>query len=332
MLHIHNGESTRGTLREFGFPGEHRAFQEVLMEGPAPDGLSPDEWLKVRAGFLVDAYELNPEKCEKDQREQEVWLAKFAEHEETVLWFEHDLFCQINLIYLLDWFSKQSPGKTRLNLICVGEFAGIEDFRGLGQLSGAQLASLFDGRHEVSDDETKTAVRGWAAYCSSDPTEITRLLMEDTSLMPFLRNALNLHLARFPSVRNGLGRVENRALELISNEAIGFKSLFPKFAKAEPGYGLGDSQFWCALQRLGKARDPLIVISRIADDQPGINSNGYHDASFEMTKTGRAVLAGERDFIESNGIDRWMGGVHLVDGAAWRWDEHNGALVSFDSR
>ncbi|HLF84139.1 MAG TPA: hypothetical protein VI837_08200 [Blastocatellia bacterium] len=328
MLHIHNGDSTANTLREFGFPGEHRAFQEVLMEGPAPGGLSRDEWLEVRARFLAEAYELKLENCEKDLREQDTWPRGFSKHDETILWFEHDLFCQINLIYLLDWFSNQSMGKTRLSLICVGEFKDVEDFRGLGQLTGEQLASLFDRRHKVTDADLSLAARAWAAYCSADPEEISRLIDQDTSAMPFLGQALRLHLARYPSVINGLGRVENTALEMISDGAIGFKSLFPGFAKAEPVYGMGDSQFWCGLKRLGEARDPLITISAPDDHDPALQSNRYHDASFELTETGRAVLARERDFIETNGIDLWLGGVHLVDGAAlWRWDEHNGKLV-----
>jgi hypothetical protein len=218
-------------------------------------------------------------------------------------------------------------GKTRLSLICVGEFPGVEDFRGLGQLTGEQLASLFDRRNEVTDAELSLAARTWAAYCSSDPQEISRLIDEDTSAMPFLGDALRLHLMRFPSVKNGLGRVENAALEIISNGAIGFKSLFPRFGKAEPVYGMGDSQFWCALKRLGQAKDPLITISAPADDEPAFKSNLYHNASFELTETGRAVLAGERDFIATNRIDLWFGGVHLVDDAVWRWDEHSGRLT-----
>lgn len=321
MLHIHNGDSTTNTLKEFGFAGEHRAFQEVLMEGPAPGGLSPDEWVAVRAGFLADAYEQEIEKCEKDLRAQEAWMRKFSECDETILWFEHDVFCQINLIYLLDWFSKRSP--RRLSLICVGEFPGKPDFRGLGELTGEQLASLFDTRHEVTEAELRLAARAWAAYCSADPGEIVRLFDDDTSAMPFLGQALRLHLMRFPSARNGLGRIENTTLEMIASGAIGFKSLFPKFGQAEPVYGMGDSQFWCALKRIGEARDPLITISGIAAS----NSNRYHGASFELTETGRAVLAGERDFIELNGIDLWLGGVHLVDGLVWRWDAHAGVLT-----
>lgn len=119
---------------------------------------------------------------------------------------------------------------------------------------------------------------------------------------------------RFPSVKNGLGRVENTALEMISNGASGFKSLFPRFGKAEPVYGMGDSQFWCAMKRLGEAKDPLITLSGLGDDPP-FKSTRYYDVSFELTETGRAVLAGERDFSETNGIDLWLGGVHVVDGA-----------------
>src|SRR5258707_14443754 len=65
MLHIHNGDSTANTLKEFGFPGEHVAFQEVLMEGPTPGNLSPEEWVRIRATFLAESYELKFEDSEK---------------------------------------------------------------------------------------------------------------------------------------------------------------------------------------------------------------------------------------------------------------------------
>lgn len=320
MLHIHNGGSTANTLKEFGFPGEHRAFQEVLMAGPTPRGLSPVEWQETRAKFLADAYELKHDYCLNSLLEQEANLRGFAAHHETILWFEHDLFCQINLIYLLDWFSKQSRGNSRLSLICIGEFPGIDDFRGLGQLTGDQLASLFESRHEVTDAEMKIAARAWAAYCSPNPQEITHLLNQDTSPMPFLGNALHLHLMRFPSLTNGLGRIEQRALEMLAKGAIGFKSLFPAFGQTEPSYGMGDLQFWSELKRLATARKPLITISGLRNDE-SFKSNKFHDAWWELTGTGQAVLAGKTDFVDINGIDLWLGGVHLVDDEVWRWDE-----------
>ena len=298
------------------------------MAGPAPEGLSLEAWREARAKFLADEYELKFEDCRKDLLQQEAALERFTEHDETILWFEHDLFCQINLIYLLDWFSKRPVDKTRLSLICVGEFPGVEDFRGLGQLTGEQLASLFGTRHEVTTEELGLAARAWAAYVSDNPQPIAQLIDEESSALPFLKAALRLHLMRFPSATNGLGRVENKALEMISHGPVGFKSLFPRFAKAEPTYGLGDSQFWNELKRLGKARHPLITTAGPENPERGRKSNRFLEASFELTEAGRAVLAGERDFIELNGIDLWLGGVHLADGAAmWRWDEQNGRLV-----
>ncbi len=56
MLHITNGDSTAGTLRLTGLPGEVLAWREDLISGPVPQGLSLDEWLSVRAGFLSEAY------------------------------------------------------------------------------------------------------------------------------------------------------------------------------------------------------------------------------------------------------------------------------------
>ena len=290
------------------------------MEGPTPRGLSDDEWLGVRARFLTDAYDLKSEKCEQDQREQEAWLSKITALDETILWFEHDLFCQINLIYLLNRFSKSA---TMLSLICIGEFPGVEHFRGLGQLTGEQLSSLFDKRHQVTESELNLASRAWASYCSPDPVAVLRLIGDDTSALPFLGPALRLHLARFPSERNGLGAVEHKALAGIAGGTNQFKHLFPEFGATEL-YGMGDTQLWSALTRLANARDPLIRISYPGTTEPALKANRDLDAVFELTETGESVLSGKLDFIDLNGIDLWLGGVHLTDDAVWRWDERNG--------
>ena len=122
MLHIHNGDSSAGTARKSSIPGEHLPWREALVCGPAPSGLSSEEFRSVRARHLAEAYGANIEKCELELRAQEDTLSDFADHEEVVLWFEHDLFCQIHLSYLLDWFAQRELGKTKLSLISIGEF------------------------------------------------------------------------------------------------------------------------------------------------------------------------------------------------------------------
>ena len=100
MLHIHNGDSTAGMMKEAGFPGEHFAFREALATGPTPDGLSKDEWIAVRAGHLADGSELDTDRVKRDLEGLDAGLESISQYEETILWFEHDLFCQINLAYL----------------------------------------------------------------------------------------------------------------------------------------------------------------------------------------------------------------------------------------
>jgi hypothetical protein len=327
MLHIHNGDSAAGTARKTTIPGEHLAWREALVCGPAPVGLSRDEFRRRRTRHLAEAHGVNLEECERELREQDDALARFSDHEEVVLWFEHDLFCQVQLIYLLSWFAQRELGKTRLSLICIGQFPGIEDFRGLGQLNEAQMTSLFPERRELTKAQLDLGARAWTAYSSANPNEIEDLISGNTAALPFLGIALTRHLQRFPSVCNGLGRVGNVGLELIVDGHPEFKSLFAAFGKREPAYGFGDAQVFLELKRLANAAKPLITMSNSAS---AMDSGQGLDTSFKITEQGEAVLRGKVDFVHTNGIDLWLGGVHLEgDEAAWRWDEVAQRLVSF---
>ncbi|MDQ3009092.1 MAG: DUF1835 domain-containing protein [Acidobacteriota bacterium] len=323
MLHIHNGDSTANTMREAGFPGEHFAFREALATGPTPQGLSTDDWIAVRAAYLAEQVELDATKVKQELGAIDAKLANIAAREETILWFEHDLFCQINLVYLLDRFAQQTAHPSGLSLICIGEFPGIANFSGLGQLTADQMASLFNTRHTVTEAELSLGQRAWAAYCSPDPHNIEELLATDTSALPFLAGALRQHLARFPSIRNGLGDAENKLLAFIAEGIPDFSSLCKAFFDAEPDYGLGDLQIRRDLMRMAEAAQPLIQLDGFDDSA---RTNAWLKARCSITETGQRVLAGQADFVHLNSIDLWLGGVHLTKDTLWRWDEQKHAL------
>src|SRR6266581_4963758 len=107
MLHITNGDSVGGTLRETGLPGDILTWRDILHEGPTPAGLSLEQMSQLRAQFLAGRA-LGPyEEVLADFRSRDTTLAQFAAHQEVILWFEHDLYDQLQLIQLLDWFSRQ---------------------------------------------------------------------------------------------------------------------------------------------------------------------------------------------------------------------------------
>ena len=53
-----------------------------------------------------------------------------------------------------------------------------------------------------------------------------------------------------------------------------------------------------------------------------------HNARFELTEPGKAVLHGDTDYVKLNGIDLWLGGVHLFPNNLWRWDEASKTIAS----
>lgn len=318
MLHILNGQATEGSLAQTAICGDRFSFRDALIAGPTP-AVNGSEWRRIRAEHLAEAYGVEFEKCENDLARQQQVFESFNDHKEVTLWFESDLFCQANLLYVLDWCAHRHLD-TQLSLICIGEFPGRPNFRGLGELTPEELASLYDKRNDVTSAQLELAARAWQAYRSADPRELERLLQTDTSALPFLDGALRLHLARFPSVRNGLNRIESAGLELISQGFTRFGDLFPRFVAAEPDYGLGDAQFWNVLQRLTPGADPLLT------QESGSPEMSTH--FFGITEAGNSVLSGAADRVALNGIDEWLGGVHLLGHAnIWRWDVQNGRLV-----
>jgi hypothetical protein len=328
MLHIHNGDSSANTAKQSLVSGEHFAFRESLITGPTPAGVSGDAWRALRAQHLSESYGVDFHECEKGLLDQEKTISSAEEHDEVVLWFEHDLFCQTNLLYLLNWLAQQEIGNTRLSLICIGAFPGKENFRGLGELNAEQMASLFPDRQEVSLAQLKLGEAAWQAYCSPHPTEIEKILQSGTSDLPLLGPALEAHLRRFPSTTNGLGRIENSGLRLLDGAAKTFVDLFPRFGDAEPIYGLGDAQLWLALERMSSGRQPLLRIENGKNGGAELTPEIVRNARFEITEAGESVLRGEADYLELNGIDAWLGGVHLSSDKLWRWDESSGALAS----
>ena len=320
MLHVYNGDSTANTARSAAIPGEHLSWREALVCGPAPADVPENEFIEVRAQHLATAYNVPVDKCRAELVTMHEALASFSEHEEVVLWFEHDLFCQVQLIYLLNWFAGREMGKTKLSAVCINEFPGVQPFHGLGELNEEQLLSLLPLRLEITPAQYELAISAWSAYSSSDARALLALLRSDTSALPFLKDALKKHLERFPSTRNGLGRVENTALALVTEGYNKFRSLFPAFTRRESAYGFGDAQLYLAIESMMTAPEPLLVQNN--SKQWSKDSAQMLLASFELTGDGQAVLAGAEDFVVMNGIDTWLGGIHLKGKeAAWRWDE-----------
>ena len=315
LLHVLNGDATRVPLERSGVPGRMTVWADVLHDGPVPD-VPHEELLRIRGRHhaVVD----DEKSFEQDLNELRAWydaLEKFPDYEEVVFWFEHDLFDQLILIRHLDWLSRIDPGGTRFSLICIGGFPGHPDFAGLGELSSTELATLFPGRKPISPEQIELGRIAWAHFRAADPVALAEWIADaDTSALPFLAGALRRCLEDYPSVREGLARTEMQILRAVTAGHTTPWAIFVANQKMEERVYMGDLSFWHILRGLASGPHPLVTI---AGDQPPSDPGAGPVA---LTNAGQDVLSGRADHIALNGIDRWIGGAHLMSEHHWRWD------------
>lgn len=330
MLHVLNGDSTRWSLEQSGVDGDVAVFADVLHEGPVPFDADMQAWLRTRSEYLSAYDHTSGEDVLTQYRATQQQLEACNDHDEVVLWFEHDLYDQLLLIRHLHWW-RSAPRTPTLSLICIGEFPGKPDFHGLGELSPSELAGLLPHRAPVTDAQFDLGARAWRAFTSPDPTGWQHLLESDTSVLPFLEGAVRRMLEEYPSRATGLGRTEIQMLTLLADGPLTPVELFLRNQKHEERVFMGDATFWVRALDLARGPEPLIEMA-VRTDSDGRGAAVFQTeagavARVGLTASGAAVLEGRADAVALNGIDRWFGGVHLRGRqASWRWDAESGAL------
>jgi hypothetical protein len=159
MLHIHNGDASANVAKQTSLPGEHFAFREALVDGPTPASYLANGWELLRARHLSSTYGVDLKECQQQLAAQETQLISIDQHDEVVLWFEHDLFCQTHLIYLLDRFGKRDLGNTKLSLVCIDSFPGRKNFRGVGELTPDEWRRCFSRGKQSARPNSRSEAR-----------------------------------------------------------------------------------------------------------------------------------------------------------------------------
>jgi hypothetical protein len=321
--HVANGTSTTATIQKANIPGAVSIWADPLYEGPVPGGLTDAELMEARARYLGG---LAPHATVDEVNDLRRWRAVIENHdayEELVLWYEHDLFDQLNLIQVLSWIREHVPPAKTVSLVCVGSFPGRASFKGMGELTPNELASLFETRQPVTEAQYTLAERAWRAFREPRPEALEELRRSDTSALPFLARALKRFLEEYPWTGDGLSRSERRLLHLAEGGPADVRAAFPRMHDDEDAYYITDLSFAGLIDDLSRGTPPLLAATLERRDGGGIPRG-----TMRITDAGREVVGGHRDRVAACGIDRWLGGVHLHAGAdAWRWDDGHQRII-----
>lgn len=330
MLHVTNGDVAVARMREGGIPGSFLPWQDLLHEGPVPVTESLARLTAIRAQYLAQSGYGSELKIHDQLKARDARLARAAEHDEVVLWFEHDLYDQLQLLQVLDWLAANAS-HARLSLIVVGQYPGITRFVGLGQLTPEQIAGLLDSRVPALPEHFDIAQGAWRSFREPTPQSWARLLSAKNAAMPYLRGAVLRMLEELPSTRNGLARSERAALSLIADGASGPHEIFAGAQALEERPFMGDWSFWRLLARLARPPAPLIEVEgseRFVYPPRVPDGPEFSGQRLSLTGLGREVLENRNDAVRLRGIDGWMGGTHLQAHSVWRWNEEAQRLAA----
>lgn len=307
-LHVLNGDATLRLFDKSGLPGNKMIWREVLAEGRVPETIGAESFWEVRSSFFESFFDTEEQQYHKLTVEEFEKVEAFSEYQEITLWFEYDLFCQLNMMALLSWFAQQPLGDIQLSLVCIGELPGYDKMVGLGEIDPALYPSLFENRQILQRTDLDFAQEFWATFSSDDPTRLYELAAKSPVSFPFLSAAVSAHLRRFPSIGNGLNIIEDKMMRIVHSGISDRRQVVGKILREDQQFGFGDWQYFVYLKNLY----PLL------QDEDGLSVN----------ELGEKVLSGEEDFVKWAKHDYFWGGVHFK---SFRWDEVQEKLIrTFD--
>jgi len=320
-------------MREAGIAGEILSWRDVLHDGPVPRDLTLAELSSVRAAYLASAGAGEFSELAQDFVARDTLLERLAEFDRVVLWFEWDLYDQLQLIQILDTIAHRAASLETAKGPPIEHvsFAGY-----LGNLPPERFPALYEERRPVTPEMLRLGQAAWRAFTSPDPTDIVAFLAAGTESLQFLEGAMWRLLEELPSTRNGLSRAEQQLLEGLAAGNSRFEEVFRYAARREERIYCGDSSAASYIERLSRGASPLVVYpsgERVNAPQTEAQTREFHNAQLVLTDAGKEVLSGRQDWIRLGGTDRWLGGVHLDGGnARWRWDGDSRRVIETDGQ
>jgi hypothetical protein len=261
ILHILNGDSTAQSFEDTGLEGDILVWREVFSEGPLEEAITSAGFWRNRSEWISKGFDETPEKYQQTVLEP---LARLDEvYDEINLWFEFDLHCQVNLLGVMTYLKLKTDLSTpAICLICPNDFPGKENFRGMGELNGEELAYLYDNiRTQLSEFDFVLAADAWAVYVSRDAEKLKNFIKNTTfwGSLHLLKPALAAQVARLTLDENGLNYIEHRLVEIYNYGYKTWPEILSVFWEKEKIYGMGDMEVDIYLQRL--IRKGLITIN-----------------------------------------------------------------------
>jgi hypothetical protein len=232
QVHVLNGDAL---AEKFSIPGKIIIWRECLIEGPV-SAESFNDFFEQRATYL-SAY--NNKQSYRSHVEAEFQkLLSLDPSDEINLWFEHDLFCQANMWFILHSIVANKLSNQIFRISPIEATDRLWD--GFGSNEPTHLDKAFASRVQFSNEEITLGDELWKAYSQRNSEALMQLRSKESLAFPYLKEVCEAEVQRFPEI--GLGRPALKLLEIRRSGVKDFDKVFFEFKRTEGIYGFGDLQ------------------------------------------------------------------------------------------
>jgi len=231
IYHILNGDALQHKW-PLSISGETIIMRECLISGPAA---APDyaTFCAQRARYIQTEF------GEADYTTRVIgeWARIQAmEADSTVyLWFEKDLFCQVNLWFVLHLMK---PIYNQVNLV----LPLTEDWSGFGPLNDEELFDCYHNHTPLDPEDILKIRQLWEAYTVNDFEIMSLVSLSIKPSLPFISRAVGMHFDRLDTEQKE-GRPNRILRQIIKKEGKDhFERIYRKFWEEAKEYGYGDQQ------------------------------------------------------------------------------------------
>ena len=175
---------------------------------------------------------------------------------------------------------------------------------------------------QVDAAQLVRAHRTWAGFTGQTPTSLLHSLDAIEGDEPLL-SAMTTLIGRYPDTKSGLSHWDDALLSAISTNGSDAFAVIGGAIGANHYWldPVGDAYLFWRLKRMANAKlaEPLLALTG--------NPNEARGCKVSPTSFGIEVRDGNANSADANGVDDWIGGVHLCQARGSPWYRRNGELI-----
>lgn len=233
-FHILNGDCLLEQFPE-EIKGSRIVCRECLVDGDVRSS-DLEEFFQNRAKFIARLHDdVSVEDYYQNAVSEFEKIKEIPSQSNIYLWFEDDLFCQVNFWFVTSLLRAYAPD----SLVFLVR-PKIHTHFGFGGLNHKELLDIFEKKVLLSDMDSIACL--WEYYKTGNIHGLRKQAQVLQDRYPFIVNAVDAHIERIPH-GNDPGRPVRALKEIMKDfETNEFGPVFREFNRRESIYGFGDLQ------------------------------------------------------------------------------------------